>query len=84
MASSKEVVNYLRFYARSYMFSTALPPAVTGSLIAAIDVIETEPELREKLWYNIRYMMDNLRRMGFDLGRAETAIIPIIVPDDAS
>ncbi len=82
VASSKEVVNYLRFYARSYMFSTALPPAVTGSLIAAIDVIETEPELREKLWYNIRYMMDNLRRMGFDLGRAETAIIPIIVPDE--
>jgi glycine C-acetyltransferase len=82
VASTKEVVNYLRFYARSYMFSTAMPPAVAGSLIAAIDVIETEPELRKKLWYNIHYMISNLRRLGFDLGRAETAIIPILVPDE--
>lgn len=82
VASTKEVVNYLRFYARSYMFSTAMPPAVTASLIAAIDVIENEPELRERLWHNIRYMMTNLREMGFDLGNAETAIIPIIIGDD--
>lgn len=82
VASSKEVVNYLRYYARSYMFSTALPPASTGALIAAIDVIQDEPELRKKLWYNIDYMLTRLRKMGFDLGNAETAIIPIIVGDD--
>lgn len=82
VASSKEVVNYLRFYARSHMFSTALPPAAAGALIAGIDVIQNEPELRAKLWRNIRYMLANLRRMGFNLGNAETAIIPIIVGDE--
>ncbi|HEX2954576.1 MAG TPA: aminotransferase class I/II-fold pyridoxal phosphate-dependent enzyme [Bacillota bacterium] len=82
VASTKEVINYLRFYARSYMFSTAMTPAAAGSLIAAIDVIENEPELRERLWYNIKYMISNLRSLGFDLGRAETAIIPVLVPDE--
>ena len=81
IASTKEVVHYLRFYARSYMFSTALPPATAASLHAALDVIAEEPEIRERLWHHIRYMTDNLRRLGFDLGKAETAIIPIIVGD---
>ena len=65
MASSKEVVNYLRFYARSHMFSTALPPASAGALIAGIDVIQNEPQLRKKLWSNIKYMISNLKQMGF-------------------
>lgn len=82
VASSREVVDYLRMYARSYMFSTAMTPAITASLIAAIDVIENEPELRAKLWHNIDYVMAHLKEMGFNLGGAETAIIPIIIGDD--
>lgn len=82
VASTKEVINYLRFYARSHMFSTALPPATAAALCAAIDVIEKEPALRNKLWSNINYMIANLKQMGFNLGNAETAIIPIIVGDD--
>ncbi|HHT48171.1 MAG TPA: aminotransferase class I/II-fold pyridoxal phosphate-dependent enzyme [Firmicutes bacterium] len=82
VASSKEVVNYLRFYARSHMFSTALPPTTAAALCAAVDVIQTEPALREKLWSNINYMITNLKRLGFNLGNAETAIIPIIIGDD--
>jgi len=81
-ASTKEVVEYLRYYSRSYMFSTALPPAVTASLIAALDVIDTEPELRERLWWNIRYFRKGLTSLGFDLGESETAIFPIIIGDD--
>ena len=81
IASTREVVHYLRFYARSYMFSTALPPATAASLIAALDVIAEEPELRERLWHHIHFITDNLRRLGFDLGQAETAIIPIIIGD---
>ncbi|MGE5508319.1 MAG: aminotransferase class I/II-fold pyridoxal phosphate-dependent enzyme [Chitinophagales bacterium] len=82
VASTKEVVNYLRFFGRSYMFSTSLPPAVSASLIAAIEVIETEPELRARLWENIRYFTGHLKALGFDLGNAETAIIPVIIGDD--
>lgn len=82
VASSKEVVNYLRFYARSHMFSTALPPAAAGALMAGIDVIQNEPQLRQRLWTNIEYMRTNLQRMGFNLGNSETAIIPIIIGAD--
>ena len=82
VASTKEVINYLRFYARSYMFSTAMTPADAAALSAAIDVLETEPQLRERLWYNIDYMISNLKGLGLDLGNAETAIIPIIIPDE--
>lgn len=80
--STREVVEYLRYYSRSYMFSTALPPAVTASLIAALDVIDTEPELRQKLWSNIRYFKEGLESLGFDLGESETAIFPVIIGDD--
>jgi len=82
VASTKEVVNYLRFYARSYMFSTALPPAVTAALLAGLEVIETEPDLRQRLWDNIRYMRKNLTDMGWDMGNAQTAIFPLIIGDD--
>lgn len=81
-ASTRKVVEYLRFYSRSYMFSTALPPAVTASLIASLEVIDTEPELRQRLWSNIRYFREGLTSLGFDLGESETAIFPVIIGDD--
>lgn len=83
VASTREVVEYIRFYGRSYMFSTNTAPAVAAALIAALDVIEGEPWLRQALWDNIRYTTAALRGLGFDLGRTETAIIPVLVADDA-
>lgn len=82
VASRREVIEYLRIFARAYMFSTALPPAVAAAVLAALDVIENEPELRERLWHNIRYLTRNLRSLGFNLGNAQTAIIPLIIGDD--
>jgi len=82
IAGPKNLVNYLRFYARSYMFSTAPTPQTIASLIAALEVIETEPHLRESLWKNINYFRQNLLELGFNIGNAETAIFPIIVGND--
>jgi glycine C-acetyltransferase len=82
VASKGELVELLRYYSRSYIFSTAMTPQVAGSLLAAIDVIEEEPEHRKKLWENIRYFKSNLAALGFDLGSSETAIFPIIIGDD--
>ncbi|MCL2433834.1 MAG: aminotransferase class I/II-fold pyridoxal phosphate-dependent enzyme [Clostridia bacterium] len=82
IASTKELINYLYFYARSYMFSTAITPQATASISAALDVIEEEPWLREALWKNINYFKAGLDKIGFDLGNAQTAIFPIIVGDD--
>lgn len=82
VAANRELVELLHFYSRSYMFSTAIAPQVVGSLIEAIDVIETEPELREKLWWNINYFKKNLLDLGFDIGNSQTAIFPIIIGDN--
>ncbi len=81
IASNEDLVALLHFYSRSYMFSTAMTPQAAGSLIAALDVIETEPDIRARLWDNINYFRENLLALGFDLGNAETAIFPIIIGD---
>jgi len=82
VAANEELIELLYFYSRSYMFSAAPTPQVIGSLIEAINVIETEPELMDSLWKNIVYFKENLLRLGFDIGNSETAIFPIIVGDD--
>lgn len=82
IAGSRELIELLHYYSRAYMFSTAPTPQVTASLIEALNVIETEPELREQLWANIRYFRENILRVGYDIGNAETAIFPLIVGDD--
>lgn len=83
IASSKNIIEYLHYFARSYMFSTAPTPQALASIGAALDVIENEPALREKLWDNIRHFRSGLEAMGVDMGNAETAIFPVIVGDNA-
>jgi len=84
VASTKEVVNYLRYYARSYSFSAAPTPAIIASVLAGLDVIKEEPELRRKLWDNVHYMHDNLKALGFDVypSQPESAIMIITIGDE--
>jgi len=84
VASTKEVVTYLRYYARSYTFSAALTPAILASVHAGLEVIKNEPERREKLWDNIHYMHDNLKSLGFDVypSPPESAIMIITIGDE--
>jgi glycine C-acetyltransferase len=83
IASSKEVINYLRCFARSYFFATSLSPVLAAGALAAIEVMENEPERIQKLWENIRYFKENLKHMGFNIvENSESAIIPIIIGDE--
>ncbi len=83
VASRKEIVNYLRYYARSYFFSTSLPPVVVASVLAALDIMENEPQIQQKLWENIIYFRENLKYLGFELvENTESAIVPIIIGDE--
>lgn len=79
VAGSSDLVTYLRYLARSGMFSTAASPMVTAAANAALDVIRDEPQLRERLWDNCRFMHDALRQLGFRLNEAPSPIIPVIV-----
>ncbi len=69
----------LEHRARPFLFSTSHPPAVAAACIAAIDVLEEEPELIERLWENARHFKAGLERLGFDTGSSETPITPVIV-----
>ncbi len=69
----------LEHRARPFLFSTSHPPAVAAACLAAIDVLEREPELIERLWDNARYFKAGLQRLGFDTGASETPITPVIV-----
>ncbi len=69
--------------ARPFLFSTSHPPAVAAACLAAIHVLEEEPELIERLWSNTRRFKAELARLGFDTGVSETPITPVIVGDSA-
>lgn len=83
IVGSAALIEYLQFYARAYFFSAAIPAPVVAGALTALDIIEREPERRADLWQSIRYVRDGLRGMGFDTGQSESAIIPLIVGDEA-
>ena len=69
---------------RPFLFSTSAPPAVAAACLAAIRVLEEEPELIERLWANTRRFKEGLRSLGFDIGVSETPITPVMVGDSAT
>ena len=73
----------LEHRARPFLFSTSHPPAVAAACLAAIDVLETEPELIERLWQNTRYFKAGMAALGFDIGASETPITPVIAGSGA-
>jgi glycine C-acetyltransferase len=79
VAGSSSLRTVLEHKARPFLFSTSHPPAVAAACIAAIDVLEEEPELIDRLWDNARHFKGGLERLGFDTGHSETPITPVIV-----
>jgi 8-amino-7-oxononanoate synthase len=82
IASDKDTIDYLKHRARSLMFSASMTPGSVASVIAALDIIESEPERIQKLWDNTNYAMKLLLEEGFDLGPTESPILPIYVRDN--
>jgi glycine C-acetyltransferase len=78
----KEVISYLKHNARSFVFTTSIPASAAAAAIAAIEIIEKEPQLREKLLKNVKMMKNGLNKMGFNVGTSESPIIPIIIKDE--
>jgi len=83
VAGSEALREILIHRARPFLFSTSHPPAVAAACLAAIDVLESEPELIERLWQNTRLFKAGLARLGFDIGASETPITPVIAGSGA-
>lgn len=82
VAADFATIDYLKHRARSLMFSASMPPGAVASVIAALDIIEQEPERIAKLWENTNYATKLLVDEGFDLGPTESPILPIYVRDN--
>lgn len=82
VAASSKMIEYLRFYADSNVFSAAITPQVTGSILKALELIKTRPEIRKKLWDNVNYLRNRLQSAGFDIGQSESPIFPVMVRDN--
>lgn len=82
IAADRDTIDYIKHRARSLMFSASMPPGSVASVIAALDIIESEPERIQKLWDNTNYAMKLLLDEGFDLGPTESPILPIYVRDN--
>jgi glycine C-acetyltransferase len=81
VASTQIVRDHLIHKARPFLFSSSHPPAVVAACIAAVDVLEQEPQLMEQLWSNTRHFKSGLRELGFDIGDSETPITPVMCGD---
>ncbi len=81
-AGSKEVIQYLKLYARTYFFSTALPASIAGGLNKAFELFETDTAGRKELWEKINYLKTKLTQTGFDIGHSQSAIIPVMIYDE--
>jgi glycine C-acetyltransferase len=81
VAGSQDLRDILIQRARPFLFSTSHPPAVAAACREAIRVMQEEPELHERLWANTRRFKDELKLLGFDTGRSETPITPVMMGD---
>ena len=82
IATDKEITNFLRHHSRSYIFTASITPASTAACLAAIDILEKEPERQEHLWELTNYALEGFRSMGFEIGNTSTPIIPLFIRDD--
>jgi len=82
IAGSTETIEFIKHRARSLMFSASMPPSAVASVIAALDIIESEPERIDKLWDNTTYAKKLLIEAGFDIGHSNSPIIPVYIRDN--
>ena len=82
IAGDALVVDYIRHNARSGIFSAAMPPGAAAAVLKAVEIVEREPDRRQRLWENTAFMKSELELLGFDTGDSESPVIPIVVGDD--
>lgn len=83
IAASEKVIDYIKHHARALIFSASIPPANAASVLTALQIIQSEPERRQRLWRNVRKMKAAFDELGFDTCGSESPVIPIVIGEDA-
>ncbi|HYE97975.1 MAG TPA: pyridoxal phosphate-dependent aminotransferase family protein [Planctomycetota bacterium] len=81
IAGPTESIDFIKHNARALIFSASMPPSAVATVLAAVDIMESEPQHRERLWRNVRKMQSAYRDLGFNIGRTESPVVPIIIGD---
>ncbi len=79
VAGPDVVIHYLKHHARPLIFSASMPPSAVATVLAALDVLRSEPDRIEALWRNTRRMQEGLRSLGYDIGGSETPVVPVVI-----
>jgi 8-amino-7-oxononanoate synthase len=82
IAGDEDIMHYIKHHARSFIFSASLPASNAMAVMAALEIMETEPQHVEQLWDNGNKMLNGLNNLGFNTGKTQTPIIPIIIGED--
>jgi 8-amino-7-oxononanoate synthase len=82
IASDADTIRYLKHHSRSLIFSASMTPANAAAVLAALKIMQREPERIERLWHNTRLMKEGLLGLGFDLGASQTPILPVFCYED--
>lgn len=82
LVGDRKVLDYIQHFAYSFLFAASAAPPCVAAAMAALEVMQEEPWRQEKLRENFTYMRNELRRLGFELGKTDTAVIPIYIRDD--
>ena len=82
IASDKDTINYIKHNSRSLIFSASMTPASAAAVLAAIDIMVSEPQRIQNLWDVSNYALKGFKSMGFDTGKSESPIIPLFIRDD--
>lgn len=82
IAGPADVINYVKHEARALIFSASPPPSAVATVLACLDILEKEPERRDRLWEITHKMKKSFDEMGFNTAKSQTPIIPIIIGED--
>ena len=82
IAADESIINWLRHSTRPYIFSASITPAATASVLAALEIMKSEPERIENLWKVTHIALDGFKNLGFEIGHTETPIIPLFIRDN--
>jgi 7-keto-8-aminopelargonate synthetase-like enzyme len=82
IAADKEIINYLKHNSRTLIFSASMTPSSTAAVLAALDIMESEPERVSHLWSLTDYALQAFKTLGFDTGKSESPIIPLFIRNE--
>jgi glycine C-acetyltransferase len=83
IVASEKIIDFLKYTGRTFIFSVSMPAAITAGVLKSLELLQTRPRIKDRLWANTKYMLQELQAMGYNTSNSETPIIPIVIGDES-